>query len=305
MTQIPKFKLNTGAEIPAVGSGGWNGVTKEEQEKAQTWLLTAIQAGFRHIDTAVGYGTEPAVGRAIKESGVPREDIWITTKLPWDHHGREEESVNTSLKDLNTDYIDLWLMHWPQALEVDEAGSPFKVDGVYKTREHDFRETWAAMEKIYLDGGRVKAIGVSNFSIKNLEILLKTAKVVPAVNQVEMHPYLSQPELLTYCKEKGIVITAYTPTGYATVRQDATIGEIAAKYGVTPTQIILAWHLARGVVVVPAARNPEHQKENLNLPTLSAVDFERVSALNKGQRLCNKPDEHNTVWGWTMEQLGW
>ncbi|KAI0682900.1 reductase AKOR2 [Cytidiella melzeri] len=306
MAQIPKFKLNNGAEIPAVGTGSWSGNTPEEWDKAQPWLHTALQAGFRHIDTALGYGTEPAVSRAIKQAGLSREEVWITTKLPWQHPGREEESINTSLKNLDTDYVDLWLLHWPQAVIASDDNKVEKDErGVTKTREHPFTETWAAMEKIYQTSNKAKAIGVSNFSIKNLEILLKTAKVVPAVNQVEMHPYLIQEDLLQYCKEKAIVMTAYTPTGYATVRADPLLGELAAKYNVTPAQVTLAWHLARGVVVVPASHNVEHQKENVNLPTLDPEDVRRISALDKNMRLCNKPDEYGTVWGWTMEQLGW
>ncbi|KAI0092051.1 NADP-dependent oxidoreductase domain-containing protein [Irpex rosettiformis] len=306
MTQIPKFKLNNGVEIPAIGTGSWSGLTQEEHDKAQVWLHTALQAGFRHIDTALGYGTEPAASRAIKQAGIPREEIWITTKLPWHHPEREEESINTSLKNLDTDYVDLWLLHWPQTIDgTDESGISRDERGIVKTRDYPFTKTWAAMENIYLNSKKAKAIGVSNFSVKNLEILLKEARIVPAVNQVELHPYLAQEDLLQYCKEKGIVVTAYTPTGYATVRSDPFIGELAAKYKVTPAQVILAWHIARGVVVVPASHNPEHQKENINLPTLDPEDVKRISSLDKNQRLCNKPDETGTVFGWTMEQLGW
>ncbi|KAI0773400.1 NADP-dependent oxidoreductase domain-containing protein [Irpex lacteus] len=263
---IPKFKLNNGLEIPAVGTGSWNGTTQEEWDKAQPWVHSALQAGFRHIDTALSYGTEPAVSRAIKQAGLSREEVWITTKLPGHHPGREEESINTSLKNLDTDYVDLWLMHWPQTFDgTDEQDTQKDKRGIIKTKDRPFTETWAAMEDIYLNSKRVRAIGISNFSVKNLEILLKNAKVVPAVNQVELHPYLIQEDLLRYCKEKGIVLTAYTPTGYATVRSDSLIVELASKYKVTPTQIILAWHLARGVVVVPASRNTEHQKENVDV----------------------------------------
>ncbi|KAI0347096.1 Aldo/keto reductase [Trametopsis cervina] len=303
MAQVPKFKLNNGTEIPAVGTGSWNGTTKEENDKAQPWVFTALQAGFRHIDTALGYGTEPAVSRAIKQAGLAREEVWITTKLPWEHHGKEAESIDISLKNLDTDYVDLWLMHWPQSV-ITNGMSPIIIC-VVKTNDHPFTKTWAAMEDIHLNTKKTKAIGVSNFSVKNLEVLLKEAKIVPAVNQVELHPYLIQEDLLQYCKEKGITLTAYTPTGYATVREDPFIGKLATKYGVKPAQIILAWHLARGVVVVPASHNPEHQKQNITLPTLDAEDVKAISGLDQNRRLCNKPDENGTVYGWTMEQMGW
>ena len=157
-----------------------------------------------------------------------------------------------------------------------------------------------------------------------LDQLFKTAKITPAVNQVEyvpaglhywveiltfihrrLHPYLAQPELKAYCDAKGIVLTAYTPTGYATVRSDPTIVELAKKYNVTPAQVILAWHLSRGVVVVPKSSNEQHQKENLAPPTLSKEDLEAIGKLDRNERLCNKANERGIVWGWTYEQLGW
>jgi len=154
--------------------------------------------------------------------------------------------------------------------------------------------------------GKVRAIGVSNFSIKTLESLLKTAKVVPAVNQVELHPYLTQNDLVDYCNAKGIVVTAYTPTGYATVREDETIVKLAKKYNATPAQVILAWHISRGVAVVPKSANVERQKENITLATLGAEDLKLISGLDRNQRLCARPNEKTgKVFGWTMEQLGW
>jgi len=182
---------------------------------------------------------------------------------------------------------------------------PRNADGSIKLDETaNFNETWAEMEKV-LESGKVRAIGVSNFSIKTLEELLKTAKVIPAVNQVELHPYLAQNDLLAYCKEKGILVTAYAPTGYASVREDTTIVSLAAKYGVSPTQIVLSWHVARGTIVIPKSANIERQKENLQLITLEAEDLRQIDALDRNERLCNKPDEAGKVWGWTLERLGW
>lgn len=303
---VPYFKLNTGASIPAIGLGCWGGVTKEDRYAARHWILAALKAGYRHLDTAWAYGTEESVGWAIKESGIPREEIFVTTKLPPHHGGIVEESLNQSLSALKLDYVDLYLIHWPQRY-VYEDNNPDPVDengNLKVTESPSIPEVWAQMEKVFA-AGKAKAIGVSNYSIKTLEILLPSAKVVPAMNQVELHPYLAQPELKAYCNSKGILMTAYTPTGYATVRNDPTITELAAKYGVNSAQIILAWHVWRGNCAVPKSANPEHQKTNLILPKLSQEDLEKVSSLDRGQRLCNKGDEKGQVYGYTLEQLGW
>ncbi|EPT03648.1 hypothetical protein FOMPIDRAFT_86917 [Fomitopsis schrenkii] len=303
---VPNFKLNTGALIPAIGLGGWSGTTAEQHAKATTWMLTGLKTGYRHVDTAWGYGTEKALAEAIKLSGIPREEIWITTKLPWNHPGLKTaaESLDSSLKNLDTSYVDLYLLHWPQVVDWPDEGPEYQ--GPVKRRENapTFNETWAQMEELYKNG-KAKNIGVSNFSVKNLEKLLQTVKVTPAVNQVELHPYLAQPELKEYCDAKGILITAYTPTGYDTVRSDPTIIDLAEKHKVSPAQIILAWHVARGIVVVPRSSNAGRQKDNFNLPTLAPEDFQRVSALDRKQRICNKPDEDGMVSGWTAEEMGW
>lgn len=306
MSTIPTFTLNNGVKIPAIGLGCWSGTTKEERAAGVSWMKTAADVGYKHFDTAQGYGTEGTLSAALKEAGVDRKDIFITTKLGWNQTTRVEESFEESLKALGTDYVDLFLVHWPFSIKYypdndmpkNEAGDLEVVD------TPTYHDTWATMEKIYASG-KAKAIGVSNFSVKTLKDLLTTAKVVPAVNQVEMHPYLSQEDLKSFCDEKGITITAYTPTGYGTVRADPVINELAKKYNVQPAQIILAWHGARGVVAVPKSSSVAHQKENLELPTLSPEDFKKVSALDKNQRLCNKENERGVVWGWTYEQLGW
>ncbi|KAI0368103.1 Aldo/keto reductase [Pilatotrama ljubarskyi] len=306
MANVPRFKLNTGALMPAVGLGGWGGLKQEERDNAWTFMLSALKAGYRLIDTAWVYGTEKATAIAIKKSGIPREEIWITTKLHNQHGRFVEKYFQESLKNLETDYVDLYLLHWPQTAKYDETTtSPMDEDGnLIIDDQWTFNQTWAQMEEVY-ESGRAKAIGVSNFSVKNLEKLFETAKVVPAVNQVEMHPYLAQPELKEYCDKKGIVLTAYTPTGYKTVLTDPTITELAEKYKATPAQVVLSWHVARGVSVVPKSSNEQRQKENLTLLTLDPEDVKRITALDRNQRLCNYPNKHGKVWGWTMEQLGW
>ncbi|TFK36518.1 reductase AKOR2 [Crucibulum laeve] len=325
MSSVKRIPLNNGTSIPIIGTGAWAPDEAEAQSQVKGWILTALKNGFRHIDTAKGYLTEAAVGQAIRESGIPRKDIFVTTKLPFTDHHRVAESFNESFKDLDVEYIDLYLMHFPQALEYEPgtrnlAQNP---DGSYKKVDTvTFNESWAEIEKL-LDTGKVKAIGVSNFSPKNLDKLLSTAKVTPAVNQVELHPYLAQEDLRAYCAEKGIVLTAYTPSGYAEVRGDPLIVELAKKYKSTPNQVILAWHIARDIVIVPKSVNSDRQKENitvsqvliylhgmnieilLQLPTLESEDVKKISGLDRGKRICNGPDKFGQVYGWTMEELGW
>ncbi|KAJ6540520.1 NADP-dependent oxidoreductase domain-containing protein [Mycena capillaripes] len=278
---------------------------------SERWFLTGFEAGYRHFDTAYMYGTEPALGAALRASKVPREEVFVTTKLPWHHPKYVERSFTESLSRLGLDYVDLYLMHWPQTLEyssgydlpptIEEAFGSFKV-----LETPTFNDTWAEFERLHASG-RARAIGVSNFSIKTLDQLFKTAKIVPAVNQVEMHPYLVDTELLEYCRKKGIVVTAYSPTGYQKLRENLTIVGLAEKYKVTPTQIILAWHLARGVVAVPKSSNAGRQKENLTLPTLSADDVASVTALDRKERCeaWGKFGEDGKLMGWTAEQYGW
>ncbi|KAI0792286.1 NADP-dependent oxidoreductase domain-containing protein [Abortiporus biennis] len=309
-SQVPTFTLNNGTKIPAIGLGCFTGVSKEEQEAAYHWILTALKAGYRHFDTAFIYNTEQVLGRAIKDSGIPRNEIFITTKLPWNHPGRVEWSINESLKNLGVDYVDLYLMHWPFSVHFDENNSlPRDAHGDLLEADPPipFEKTWEDIVEYVYKTGKAKAIGVSNFSLKTLEPLLSINKtgVIPVVNQIEMHPYLVQNELKSYCEERGILIEAYTPTGYSAVLNDPTIERIATKYNATSAQVVLAWHVARGVIACPMSKSAEHQKENITLPILEKEDVDTISALDKNQRVGNPPNERNKVWAWTMEQLGW
>jgi len=293
--------LNTGAQIPAVAFG--TGAFGEKRAGFKQLLLSALKAGYRHLDGAWLYQTEGLVGEGIRESGIPRQEIFLTTKLPWHHVGRVQEYFDDSLKSLGVDYVDLYLMHCPQSLaHYDTAETPFPKK--WETVEHpNFNEAWAEMEKIFASG-KAKAIGVSNFSIKNLEKLLTTAKVVPAVNQIETHPYLVQRDLLDYSKEKGIHITAYSATGRNT-NGDPVLDEIAAKYNVSPVQVIFAWDVARGVSIATQSSNEERRKEALNLPKLEQSDLDKIDALDKNQFAYYQLDGNGTIFGWTPEQLGW
>jgi diketogulonate reductase-like aldo/keto reductase len=289
--------------MPIIGSGAWAPADPKSQSEVKDWILSAIKNGFRHIDTAKGYLTEKAVGQAVRESGLPREEIFVTTKLPWGDHTHVRKSFEESFADLDLGYIDLYLMHWPQYIDDNDPKNP---DGSWKTKDTvNFNESWAEIEKL-LETGKVRAIGVSNFSVKTLEQLFKTAKVVPAVNQVEMHPYLAQNGLREYCRKKGIAITAYAPSGYSIVRSDPLLNELGKKYGTTANQITLSWHLARDTIIIPKSTNSERQKENLTLPVLDPVDVDKIFCLDRNQRICNKEDAPGgQVYGWTYEQFGW
>ncbi|KAG2344226.1 Aldo/keto reductase [Suillus weaverae] len=292
--------------MPCIALGSWVGTGPKELARASSWLLTALEAGYRHIDTAGLYGTEGAVGEAVRQSGIPRKDLYITTKLPFHHTRRVRESLDESLEHAGLDYFDLYLVHWPQVMVYkNKQPVPLNPDGsVMLDETRDFNDTWKEMEKV-LASGKVKSIGVSNFSIKTLEQLLKTAKVTPAVLQIELHPYLAQNELLQWCKDKGITVVAYAATGYASVREDPIIVALAKKYDVTPTQIVLSWHIGRGTGLVTKSENASRQKENLKVIELHEEDTRRIDALDKNRRLCMRPDKQGKVFGWTFDRLGW
>jgi len=302
----PLLKLNTGAMMPAIGHGTWSGTTPEENQSALPWLLSALESGFRHFDTAYGYGTEGVVGQAIRESGIPRSEIFVTTKLPNHHHSCVVKSLDESLERFGCDYFDLYLIHFPQSFPPkDIEGDCQRPDGSWETVEHPtVNETWAQMEAV-LKTGKVRAIGVSNFSVKTLTRLLETATIIPAVDEVEMHPHLNQKALKEFCDTKGIVMTAYSPTGYAPVREDPAVIKIAESHKVSPAQVSLAWHVQRGTSAIPKSSNIVHQKANLNLPTLTSQEMEALNSLDRNTHLCQTPGPKDQVFGWTYEQLGW
>ncbi|KAL8705889.1 MAG: hypothetical protein Q9201_001037 [Fulgogasparrea decipioides] len=287
-----KFKLNTGAEIPAVGFGTWQ--DKEAQEDA---VSEALKAGYTHIDTARIYGTEPAVGAAIKKSGIPRSEIFVTTKL-WNnaHHPDDVESaLDASLKDLGTDYVDLYLMHWPVAFARGEESFPKDSNGKIKNGNTDFVDTWKAMEKAFKKG-KAKAIGVSNFSRKEVERLLKETEVVPAANQIEVHPYLQQREACEWFRGKGIHVQQYSPFGnqnaiyskgqnMGKLIEDPTLVEIGKAYNKNGAQVTLAWGIAQGHSVLPKSKTPSRIKDNLEGDfELSKEDLEKIKGVDKGLR---------------------
>lgn len=274
-------------------------------------VLAALKLGYRHLDTAYGYGNEEAVGRAIRDSGVPREEIFLTTKLTGKHHGTVKEGFEISMKALNAEYIDLYLMHWPQASHPDTGKS------IPYGESPTFVETWKSMEKLLSDK-RCRAIGVSNFSVKLLTELAAECSTIPAANQVESHPYLPQTSLHEYCKEKGIVLTAYSPLGQpkpsnpSPVLAEPVAKQLAEKYKTPVGTILLSWLIQRGWTTVPKSANPERLKQNMDLVKLSSDDFNTLSEVHKQRgklmHLCIGQEdimEKGVISGWSLEDMGW
>ncbi|WP_275956758.1 aldo/keto reductase [Polycladomyces abyssicola] len=262
--------LYNGVKMPWLGLGVWRAQEGGEVENA---VKTAIQVGYRSIDTAAMYGNEAGVGRAVRESGVPREELFITTKVWNTDQGYDSTlaAFEASLQRLGMDYVDLYLIHWPVA-------------GKYK-------ETWKALEKIYRDG-RARAIGVSNFQIHHLEDLMADAEIKPMVNQVEFHPYLTQKELREYCSQHAIQVEAWRPLMKGEVANVPEIRELAAKYGKTPAQIVLRWNLQHGVVTIPKSVSESRIRENADVFDfeLSQEDMAKLDGLNRNQRFGPDPD---------------
>lgn len=269
------FTLNNGVQIPVVGLGVFR---IEDAKIAYDTVKTALSVGYRHIDTAMIYGNEEAVGKAIKDSGIPREEIFLTTKL-WNddqRSGKVQEAIDASLKRLSLDYIDLYLVHWP----------------VPKT----YISVWKKMEEVY-KSGKVKSIGVSNYNPHHLDDLLKEAEIVPVVNQIECYPYLTQEKVIEYCKQKNIYPEAWGPlgAGKTDVLSNSIIGEIAKKYKKSPAQIILRWNVQRGVIVIPKSVHENRMLENMSVFDfeLSVEEVKKISSLNKNLRLGSDPDNFN------------
>ncbi|KAL8843446.1 MAG: hypothetical protein Q9176_002059 [Flavoplaca citrina] len=304
VTRDTKFKLNTGADIPAVGFGTWQ--DKDAQEVA---VAEALKAGYTHIDTARIYGTEPAVGAAIKKSGIPRSKVFITTKL-WNnsHHPDDVESaLDASLADLGTDYVDLYLMHWPVAFGRGDSMFPKDSNGKIISGDTDFVDTWKAMEKTFKKG-KAKAIGISNFSRKETERLLNETEIVPAAHQIEIHPYLQQNEACEWFRSKGIHVQQYSPFGnqneiyskgqnMGKLIDDPILVEIGKKYNKNGAQVALAWGIAQGHSVLPKSKTPSRIKDNLEGDfRLEKEDLEKLKSMDKGMRF-NDPSAN---FGWNF-----
>ncbi|WP_172199810.1 aldo/keto reductase [Saccharibacillus qingshengii] len=265
-----KVKLNNGVEMPWFGLGVWQ---VQDGEEAKDSVKAAIKAGYIGIDTAAAYKNEKSVGEAIRESGANRDDLFITSKVWNGDQGYDETlaAFDATMEKLGLDVLDLYLIHWP-------------VQGKYK-------DTWRAMEKLYKDG-RIRSIGVSNFQPHHLDDLLADAEVVPAVNQVEFHPLLTQNELLNYCAQKGIQVEAWSPLARGLLFDNEVVTGLGDKYGKSPAQILLRWVLDKGVVVLTRSVKESRIIENADLFdfTLTPEDVTALEALNKNQRTGPDPD---------------
>ena len=278
MAPVPTLTLNNGVEIPQLGFGVFQIPPSETVEAT----ASALEIGYRHIDTAQMYGNEREVGLAVRESGIPRNEVFVTSKLNNNRLERDDilRSFDASLSDLGFDELDLFLIHWPLPAVAD-----------YVAR-------WKVMEEIYASG-RVKAIGVSNFQPQHLRNIFAAAEVRPAVNQVEVSPFLTQDEVRAFDAEHEIVTEAWAPIARGKVNDDPVIAEIAGQVGKTPAQVTLRWHIQRGDVVFPKSVTRSRVEENFDI-----FDFEldqsamaAISALNRDERTGPNPDEFNYVPG--------
>jgi diketogulonate reductase-like aldo/keto reductase len=265
--------LYNGVKMPWLGFGVFKVKDGEEVVDA---VKTAIQAGYRSIDTAKAYNNETGVAQGIRESGIAREDLFITTKVWNGDQGYESTlaAFEASMERLELEYLDLYLIHWP-------------VKGKYK-------DTWRALEKLHKEG-RIRAIGVSNFQIHHLEDLMTDATIKPAVNQVELHPLLIQTELREYCSKHQIQIEAWSPLGQGHLLEHPLLLEIAAKYSKSPAQVILRWDLQNGIVTIPKSVTPQRIRDNADLFDfeLTTEEIERINQLNENKRFGSDPDNFN------------
>jgi 2,5-diketo-D-gluconate reductase A len=273
MTDVPLIDLNDGNKIPQLGLG----VFQIPPGETAAAVKTAIEAGYRHIDTAEMYQNERGVGEGIRESGLDRAEVFVTSKLNNGFHRPDDarRAFDETLDKLSSDYVDLFLIHWPL---------PTLYDG-------DFVSTWKTLEEFKNDG-RARSIGVSNFQVHHLRRLAEDCEIVPAVNQIEVHPYFSNDEVRAYGSEHGIVTEAWSPIAQGQVLDDAAVTKIATTLGKTPAQVALRWHIQRGDVVFPKSVNPQRIRENLALFDfeLSGADMAAVDALNRGAAGRRGPD---------------
>ncbi|HDG9844636.1 TPA: aldo/keto reductase [Staphylococcus aureus] len=265
--------LNNGYPMSSVGLGVYK-ISDEDMTKV---VNAAIDAGYRAFDTAYFYDNEASLGRALKDNGVDREDLFITTKLWNDYQGYEKtfEYFNKSIENLQTDYLDLFLIHWP-----------CEADGL-------FLETYKAMEELY-EQGKVKAIGVCNFNVHHLEKLMAQSSIKPMVNQIEVHPYFNQQELQEFCDRHDIKVTAWMPLmRNRGLLDDPVIVKIAEKYHKTPAQVVLRWHLAHNRIIIPKSQTPKRIQENIDILdfNLELTEVAEIDALNRNARQGKNPDD--------------
>lgn len=272
---VEKFMLlSNGVKIPSIGFGTYKSGNDEETAKI---VKNALNLGYKMIDTASFYNNEVGIGKGIKESGIDRKEIFLVTKLWNDDHGYDNtiEAFNKSLNNLQVDYIDLYLIHWPNKLNA---------------------ETWRAFEHLY-EAGKVKAIGVCNFKVEHLEELKKTAKIMPMVNQVEIHPFSTKNNIINYCKDNNIKVVAWSPISRGRVLFNDLMIDLSQKYKKSIVQIVLRWHMQKGVIPIPKSSNENRIKENIDIFDfeLSSEDMKAIDSLDKGDDMSVTPPLNTIV----------
>jgi diketogulonate reductase-like aldo/keto reductase len=275
MSEVPQTTLNTGVDMPVLGFG----VFQVAPDEVETPVRVAIESGYRLIDTASGYGNEQGVGRAVRGSNVPREQLFVTTKLKNGDHGYDQAlaAFDTSLAELGLDYVDLYLIHWPV---------PAK---------DLYVETWRAFENIYKEG-RARSIGVSNFTVAHLSRLMDETATVPAVNQVELHPRFTQASLREFHRRHGIVTEAWAPIGQSKgLLEDEVVTDLARQYGKSPAQVVLRWHFQVGHIAIPKSVTPDRIRSNIDIFDfeLSPQHVDALGALGPEQRVGPDPETFN------------
>ena len=280
MTPVPEITLNDGARIPQLGFG----VYKVAPDETAAAVRTALEVGYRHLDTAAMYHNEAGVGRGIREAGVDRADVFVTSKLDNGFHEPDaaRRAFDDTLAAIGSDYVDLYLIHWPL---------PTRYGG-------DFVSTWRTLEEFAADG-RARSIGVSNFHVPHLQRLAAETDTVPAVNQVEAHPYFTNASVRDYCKQHGIAFQAWSPLGRGTLLDDPVVQRVAAAAGRSPAQVVLRWHLQRGDIVFPKSVSPDRIAQNFAVFDfeLGADDVAAIDGLDRGAagRVGSNPDTFDVI----------
>lgn len=271
MTTVPEISLNNGVRIPQLGFGVW----QVDAGEAAGVVRTAIETGYRSIDTAAAYGNEEAVGEGIRASGVDRDELFVTSKLWNSDQGYDSalRAFDATMERLKLEHLDLYLIHWPLPM-------------------YDrYVSTWKALERLYVEG-RIRAIGVSNFQVPHLRRLMDEGGIVPTVNQIELHPRLTQDELRAFHQEHTIATEAWSPLGQGNLLEDPVVTKLAESYDATPAQLILSWHLKLGNIVIPKSVTPERIRSNFEAVNLEVAsgDIDTITALNQNQRFGADPD---------------